>query len=253
MGSFGKILVIGGDEESPAAMGDLLRDEGFEVNQNCSPQEVQEKFNLMRPDLVIINAEGVSIATSDDEKTNEVVSLCTWIRSRTHVPMIVTHIAGFEMVSAHEAGADLVLKVPIGPSEFVARVRALLRRTPPRSCNGDLILSFGGLKLDRGSRILFLEGGKIQLGDQSFVLVEELMLNREKVTRYKVLKTLLSIGDSDLDSCTRRVRKRMEEIEGWRRLVSVRGLGLRLLEDRPVVGTSAASAQYASGAYEETY
>ncbi|MBI3256792.1 MAG: hypothetical protein HYZ59_03295, partial [Actinobacteria bacterium] len=44
------------------------------------------------------------------------------------------------------------------------------------------------------------------------------------------LQAVLAVEGADLDGQVRRLRQRVEAIEGWRRIVSEHGLGFRLLE-----------------------
>ena len=223
-----RILVVEGPWRRGQLVSYSLRSEGFETAACDSGVQAKADFAPFQPELVIMAGELADIPA---------VALCAWIRARSAVPIVVVaQTNNFDAVRILDQGADLVLREPIGPSELLARVRAVLRRTLPRFRVGDTVVRFGDMKLDRGDRVLVLQGVSLLLDGPEFSLIETLMLSGGRVAPRSLLRGNLRVGNSELDGYVRRLRHRIEDVEGWRRIVSERAVGLRLLEQRPTRG-----------------
>jgi two-component system, OmpR family, response regulator ResD len=68
------------------------------------------------------------------------------------------------------AGADDYVVKPFSPSELVARVEAVLRRTRPATATAEPI-HFEGLEIDRGGRRVFARGDEVELTQREFDLL----------------------------------------------------------------------------------
>lgn len=219
----GRIFVIGGPWDWRRTVSEILGAEGFETDACDSGTGAKALFGTFHPELVIMAAE------LDDEPA---VDLCSWIRARSSVPVVVVaQSRHFDGVHILDLGADLVLNEPIGQSELLARLRAILRRRPP-ALRPDVVIH-GDARLNRAEQTLHLQDGSIRLEGRVLALVEALMRNGAKVTSRGSLQALLCVSGAELDGYVRRLRQRLEQVEDWRRIVSERGVGFRLLERRP--------------------
>lgn len=222
---FGRVLIVGIDFWSSTSITEWVEQAGF-MAIRCQPQRVRETFAPARADLVVLDHEMLEPS---------VLEICGWLRSRSTVPIMVVaaKARSFDAVAAIDVGADLVVRAPVGPNELIARLRALLRRTPAQPEAALRIQQYGGLLLDTTHHLLHIGDSAIQLGNREYALMETLMSAGPRVTRRSALQSSLGISDSELDGHLRRLRQRIEPIEGWRRIVSERGYGLRLLPRRP--------------------
>ena len=219
----GRILIVGGATAWQCQIKLSLSDLGFEVGV-CSLESMRPSFELNAPDLVLVNATPIA---------EWAFSLCEWIRASGVVPIIVVAADGMDVVRCLTSGADLALNHPVGTKELVARVRSALRRSPPRIRESGLVGSFGSLKVDGVEQALYGNQGSVHLDHDAFAMMELLVLNGLRVTTRHALRTLLGVSDLELEGCIRRLRVKVESVDGWRRIVSVRGVGFRLLPDRP--------------------
>lgn len=221
----GQVLLLNNPTQQRQTMQLWLNTEGFQTTICMSGEDLEMELSQHHPDLVVMGTDLNDI---------EALTLCTSIRAWGGVPIMALASRGdVDSVKLLELGADVVIIEPILQFEFLARVRALLRRTPPRSTFGNKILSFGGMRLDREHQVLQTETQSIQLEGREFLLMEALMLSGTRVISRRKLEASLALRSPDLDGYIRRLRQRIEEIEGWRRIVNEHGLGLRLLNRRP--------------------
>lgn len=229
----GRVLLAGNDADGRSIVQTCLASAGYEA-EVCEPRRVLVAFQRTLPDLVVI---------SPGLARPHTLAVCTWIRARASTPLIViSSSAALDPVDALTCGADLVLPPSVGDSELVARVRGLLRRSPPRRTALQPEVGFSGISLDREAGRLRLPGGVLQLDGRELDLMEALVLGGSKLTDRQSLRKALGEDDSGLDRLVRRLRERLESVDGWRRIVAVRGVGFRLLQ-RPPVGEGPAIAE----------
>lgn len=224
----GRVLLSHEDADScGAAVVRWLASTGFEVT-GCSAGRVLVAFEQQRPDVVIL---------AGDLQEQEAVTACRWISARSSVPLIVVTApqSRLDLALVLSSGADFVLPTSVGERELVARVRALLRRTPPRRAGLQASGPYGGMRLDRERGVLELSDGALPLDGRELHLMNLLLCSAPRVTTRATARELLSVDDASLDGLVRRLRERLESIEGWRRIVSIRGVGFRLLES-PATG-----------------
>ena len=130
-----------------------------------------------------------------------------------------------------EIGADDYLAKPFSPRELVARIRAILRRgrIPVRA--EDAELRFGRLQIDRGSRMVRIDGEERTLTSYQFDLLAALAANAGRVLNRERLMDLvkgedLEAFDRSIDVHISRIRSVIEDDPKHpRRIITVRGAG----------------------------
>jgi two-component system phosphate regulon response regulator PhoB len=106
------------------------------------------------------------------------VEVCRQIRRHAKtrdVPIIMLTARGEESdkVRGLNAGADDYLTKPFSPTELVARIRAVMRRTSPQAASE--VLAFRDVKMDTASYRVRRNGRDIHLGPTEFRLLRHLM------------------------------------------------------------------------------
>jgi two-component system response regulator RegX3 len=165
-----------------------------------------------------------------------VLQLCSAIRSLTACPLVLVGAQCSERatITAFTTGVDSVLTLPIGPHEFIARLRALLRRMPAQVGDDGDVLIVGPVRLDRNRRELTVDGQLVALPRREFDIAELLMREAGLVVpRTAIVRELWgSMRDTkSLDVQVGRLRARLAQVEGGRRIITVRGVGYRFLTE----------------------
>ena len=131
-----------------------------------------------------------------------------------------------------DAGADDYLTKPFAFEEFVARVRALLRR---RAETAPPILQVSDLALDPARRVVSRDGRKIDLTPREFALLDYFMRNPDRV----LTRTMIAnrVWDYTFDTSTNVIdvyvnylRKKIDSGHDSKLIHTVRGVGYVMKE-----------------------
>ena len=216
--SFVEALVVG------------LKREGFRVDVAYDGAEALEKFSAAQPDLVLLDVMLPKVSGID---------VCRTIRAsgaRTPIIMVTAKTSEIDTVVGLEVGADDYVSKPYRLRELVARMRAVLRRTPPPDEipeEGE-VLEAGDLRLDPERHEVYLRDREVNLPLKEFELLELLMTNAGRVlTRETLIDRVWGphyVGDTKtLDVHVKRLRARIEDDPGHpHRITTIRGLGYKL-------------------------
>ncbi len=130
-------------------------------------------------------------------------------------------------VEGLDSGADDYLVKPFERQELLARVRALLRRRPPR---GSAFLVVGDIRLNPETREAFRGERRLDLTAREFELLEYLMRNeRLVVSRQQLLEDVweyYALAETNtIDVFVSTLRRKLESAGEPRVLHTVRGAG----------------------------
>ena len=137
---------------------------------------------------------------------------------------------------ALSAGADDYLLLPLRPAELVARVRAVLRRSPRLrrpADNAGAAIEVGDVRLDPESHEVTLHGRRVHMPLREFELLKLLMQNAGLVLSRATLLARLwgpsaAAESTSLEVHVRRLRAKLEDDPARpRRIVTIRGVGYR--------------------------
>ena len=159
------------------------------------------------------------------------LDLCKALRGNLNIKapilMLTARADTMDKVLGLEIGADDYLTKPFEVREFVARVRALLRRN---QANVQNILEAFGLKLNSSSKKAFAEGAELALTPYEFKLLAALMLKAGiTLERNELVKEIqgsdVSVVDRTIDTLILGLRKKLGEKADL--IETVRGFGYR--------------------------
>jgi two-component system response regulator RegX3 len=222
------ILVVEDEESFVDALAVGLKREGFLITVARDGFEAVEQFDLVRPDLVLLDVMLPRMSGID---------VCRELRGRSRVPIIMVTARGGEIdtVVGLEVGADDYVTKPYRLRELVARMRAVLRRSPPGDDDGPGAdtLEVGDVRLDPGRHEVFVHGSSVALPLKEFELLEILLANAGRVlTRETLIDRVWGphyVGDTKtLDVHVKRLRSKIEDDPSKpRRITTIRGLGYK--------------------------
>jgi two-component system response regulator RegX3 len=222
------VLVVEDEDSFVDALTVGLQREGFRVQVARDGAEALELFDLVEPDLVLLDLMLPRISGVD---------VCRQLRARSSVPIIMVTAKSSEIdtVVGLEVGADDYVSKPYRMRELVARMRAALRRAPqdealPPSVDA---MQVGDVSLDPDRHEVVVRGEEVSLPLKEFELLELLLANAGRVlTRETLIDRIWGadyVGDTKtLDVHVKRLRAKVEDDpSNPRRIVTIRGLGYK--------------------------
>jgi two-component system response regulator RegX3 len=233
-----KVLLAEDEESFIEALAVGLDREGFDVTAARDGPEALSLFETLDPDLVLLDIMLPRLSGID---------VCRTIRSRSSVPIIMVTAKGTEIdtVVGLEMGADDYVVKPYRLRELVARMRAVLRRSPRDAVGPDAtegahesnVVEVGAVRLDTDRHRVFVRGSEVHLRRKEFELLELLMENSGRVlTRDTLIDRVWGtdyVGDTKtLDVHIKRLRSHIEEDSSAPTVITtVRGVGYRFEVD----------------------
>lgn len=223
-----KVLIVEDQQSLANQLAEKLRSEGFTVLTAADGEDGLEKVRGEHPDLIVLD---IMLPKLDG------LSLCRIIRrdaATAHIPIIMLTARGSEVdkIVGLESGADDYVVKPLALGEFLARVRAVMRRAPGRPVLQDELVA-NDLRLSLTGRRLFKDNREIKLSNKEFDLLAELMRNRGVVLSRDLILTKVWGYDYFVDKRTvdvhvRWLREKIEDdASNPKRIVTVRGMGYR--------------------------
>jgi two-component system, OmpR family, response regulator MprA len=216
----GRVLVVEDDEEIADVLRRALRNEGYEVRTSGDGFDALDTAAAFTPDLVVLD---LGLPRMDG------VEVCRRLRAESDVPilMLTARADTDDRVGGLDSGADDYLVKPFEHKELLARIRALLRRRPPR---GSASLQVGDLTLNPDTREVRRGKREIELTNREFELLEYLMHNeRLVVSRERLLDEVWGYdpmaATNTIDVFISNLRRKLE-VDGETRLLHTkRGAG----------------------------
>jgi DNA-binding response OmpR family regulator len=215
------VLVVEDDEDIAQVLQRSLRLEGYEVRIAGDGEAALTTYPEFAPDLMVLDLglpklDGVDVARRLREGGEDLPIL-----------MLTARDALESRVEGLDSGADDYLVKPFERQELLARLRALLRRRPPR---GMAPLTVGDLRLNPDTHEVFRGDRRVDLTQREFELLEYLMRNeRLVISRQRLLDEVwgydpFSITNT-IEVFVSNLRRKLEAGGEPRLLHTVRGAG----------------------------
>ena len=216
-----RVLVVEDDGDIADVLQRSLRLEGYEVRTAADGQSALDEAHAFLPDLIILDLglpklDGVDVARSLRREEDAVPIL-----------MLTARDALEARVTGLDSGADDYLVKPFERQELLARIRALLRRTPPR---GSAPLRVGDLQLNPDTHEVRRGDRDIELTQREFELLEYLMRNeRIVISRQRLLDEVWGYDPfsttNTIEVFVSNLRRKLEAGDEPRLLHTIRGAG----------------------------
>jgi DNA-binding response OmpR family regulator len=215
-----RVLVVEDDDEIAGVLQRSLRLEGYDVRISPDGEAALSDARSFVPDLVILDLglprlDGMEVAKR--------------LRAADDVPilMLTARDAVESRVEGLDVGADDYLVKPFERQELLARLRALLRRRPPR---GSASLVCADLQLNPDTHEVARDGRQIELTQREFELLEFLMRNeRIVIPRQRLLEEVWGYDPfattNTIEVFVSNLRRKLESGGEPRLLHTIRGAG----------------------------
>jgi len=222
--------VIEDDPQIRSAVIRALGDRGHAVSSAPDAMTGLREAVDTSPDLVVLD-----LGLPDLDGTE----LLRMLRAVSQVPVIVATARDEDtmVVRALDAGADDYIVKPYSAEQLDARIRAVLRRTAAGDVE-DPVLRVGELSIDTRARVATLAERELELSPREFDLLAHLAASPDRVVTKKELLTevwRLPYGGADktVDVHLSWLRRKLgETAQQPRFIITVRGVGVKLVEPR---------------------
>lgn len=222
----GTILIVEDDAQIRKFLRISLEAHGYTIAETRLGEQGVERCAVVLPDLVVLD-----LGLPDVDGQVVIERLRAW----SSVPIIVLSVRASEeeKVKALDAGANDYITKPFGISEFMARVRALLRRGE-QSASAPPVVESGGLRIDRALRKVDVDGKPVRLTKKEYELLDLLVSAAGRVLTHQHILTAIWGAEHRTQTHHLRVlvqqlrQKLGDEPTNPRFIVTVQGVGYRL-------------------------
>jgi two-component system KDP operon response regulator KdpE len=174
-----RVLVVDDEAQIRVALERALAARGYEVDAASDGNEGLDRIATAAPDLVVLD---LNMPGMDG------LEMCRRLRAWSKVPILVLSVREEEpdKIAALDLGADDYLTKPFSVGEFLARVRALLRRgeagssAPPRYRLGDVEIDLAPHRVTR-------DGEDVHLTKTEWALLETFVGASGKLLTHRFL------------------------------------------------------------------
>lgn len=224
------ILVVDDEPAILRAVSAALRTRGYVVHTATTGQGALDQTALVEPATVILD---LGLPDIDG------VEVCRLIRLWSEVPIVVLTADGADdrKVLALDMGADDYVTKPFSTPELLARLRVALRHRS-RKPVGDVdpaVLSVGALTVDLAYHRATVGDRAMNLTPKEFAFVEILARHPGRVITHRTI--LQEVWGSEYGDETQylrvyasQIRKKLGDTPDCRRLLTVAGVGYRLVD-----------------------
>ncbi len=220
-----KILLVDDETELSDPLSRILLQEGYQVdvaNDGAAGMNLalENQYDLLILDWMLPHKSGIEI--------------CRKVRSHflaTPVLFLTAKDTVDDRVDGLDAGADDYLVKPFELRELLARVRALLRRSPLETTNSDR-LKVGDLELDLDNQVAYRQDKAIDLSEKEIKLLTYFMQHPDRLLTHEEIYSYLWQADeqpsSNVLAALVRLLRRKIEIKNQAQLIhTVYGKGYR--------------------------
>ena len=221
-----KILVVDDDTNICELLRLYLTKEGYQVTVANDGEEGLEKFNQVKPDMVLLD---VMMPKMDG------LEVCRRIRKAGNTPVMMLTAKGetFDKVLGLELGADDYIVKPFDTKEVIARIKAIARRVGNSPEESEVKeVRYDKLSVNMTRYELRVDGKVVDTPPKELELLFYLASNPNRVyTRDQLLDEVWGFeyyGDSrTIDVHIKRLREKLEGVSDKWSLKTVWGVGYK--------------------------
>lgn len=219
-----KLLLVEDDQHIVKTLGEILQNEGFEVQSASEQTEALKLLDGARFDIVLLD---VSL------KEGNGFAVCSAVKREKDIPVIFLTALGdeYSVVTGLELGADDYVAKPFRPRELISRIKSVLRRTG----RAQTTLTAGDISVDTERGAAYKKGKELCLSALEYRLLLAFFNNRGAVlTRDRLLDEIWDasgdfVNDNTLTVYIKRLREKIEDDpQNPVYIKTARGMGYRM-------------------------
>lgn len=219
------VLIVEDDKGLQKYLKELLLDNGFAVQIASDGIAALDYLQKTQPDMVVLD---LGLPNMSGE------TVCLEIRKKyKDLPVIILTARDSiaDIVQGLNLGADDYITKPFVADEFLARIKARLRRQGET----DTVLKVADLELNNKTLEVKRAGKQIQLTPQEFKLLQYLMNNKGRILTREMILNRIWLYSSDVETRVVDVymgylRKKIDNSNPKKLLHSIRGFGYVIKE-----------------------
>ena len=221
-----RILVVEDEHAIREMIGFALKKAGLQFEEAADAEQALVAIASNPPDLVLLDwmlpgLNGVELARRLRREE---------VTAKLPIILLTARVEENDRVHGLEVGADDYITKPFSPRELIARINAVLRRSP--AAGEETALEFSGLQLDPVGHRVQADGRRLNLAPTEFRLLHFFMSNPNRVySREQLLDRVWGRGifveERTVDVHIRRLRKALAAYTYDRFIQTVRGAGYR--------------------------
>lgn len=220
------ILVVEDDKGLQKYLKELLLDNGYSIKIAGDGIEALDTLTRTQPDLLVLD---LGLPNMSGE------AVCSEVRKKyPELPVIILTAKDSinDIVQGLNLGADDYMTKPFVADEFLARIKARLRR---KDGSNEAVLEVADLKLNSKTLEVTRGDKQIQLTPQEFKLLQYLMNNKGRILTREMILNRIWLYSSDIETRVVDVymgylRKKVDSDYEKKLLHSVRGFGYVIKE-----------------------
>lgn len=238
-----RLLLVDDDALLTAVLSAALAEEGYTVEAAADGREALRRFQLRRPDLVVLDVQLPEI---------DGLEVCRRLRAQASTPIILLTSRSEEIdrITGLDLGADDYVTKPFSTRELCARIRALGRRllptpidtpvpvgaSPAATLLGEGPVRAGELHLEPARFLATWRGQAVPLTRSEFQVLLAIARRRGMVLSREQLLDLchgedVVVTDRTIDTFVKRLRKKLRQVDpGFDAIETVFGVGYRFRE-----------------------
>jgi two-component system, OmpR family, KDP operon response regulator KdpE len=177
-----RVLLVDDDPQLTRALRITLRAAGYEVTAAADGRAALHEAAGERPDLVVLD-----LGLPDMDGVEVLAGLRPWFPGP--VLVLSARSDSHDKIDALDAGADDYVSKPFDMGEFLARLRALLRRGTPEAV--EPVVRTDHLVIDLAAKQVMVDGTVVRLTPTEWSLLSELVRSPGRlVSQRQLLQTV---------------------------------------------------------------
>ena len=220
------VLIVDDEQQLRDMLGDYLSDSGFKVHTAHDVPSARKEFEARNLDLTVLDINMNAGENGFD--------FLRWLRreKQEDAPVILLTASSLEeeKLQAFELGADDYVVKPFSLPEFMARIKAVLRRY---ETDKPAEINFGDVRIDCSARIVYRAGDEVKLRLKEYQILVALAENPGvAVSRHDLFRSIWGddspSGEKTVDVTIHTLRDKIEPDPAAPAFIqTVRGFGYR--------------------------